>query len=153
MQKHSQNETILYYSLVLIRSAGRFEHIPLRPTIPMIVSSMRRFPNATRVLFFGCAVFWQILVRHNNEENDALALISSTGGLECVVTAVSRNKRVVGLGPVSHLILSYAWEFRATESEAATRAFGGTDRIIPFITGVDEADLGAQNDDGDANDG
>jgi hypothetical protein len=143
---HSERESIQFYCLVLIRAAGRVDRIPHVLSTPVIVSVMRRFQSSSGVLFFGCAVLWQLLTADAN--NEALDLISSCGGLECVVTATAMHGNVFGLPPVAHLILSHAWENRPPDNESATRAFGGTEGVISLITGLSIED----NDDDDIDD-
>ncbi len=138
MAKHPTKETVQFYAMVLIRAIGRADAVPLQPTIDRVIDALRRFPDSSGILFFGCAVMWQLLVRHNNEQNEALTLLSNLGGLEIVTSAVHRHGEIFGLGSVAQLILLYSWEHRPADNESATVAFGGTEDVIPLITGLSD---------------
>jgi hypothetical protein len=135
---YPDNETIQFFGMVLLRAAGRTDPIPLEPAANRVIEALRRFPDASGVLFFSCALMWQLLRFHSTEQNEALMLFTSMGGLEHIISAVNRHNDVYGLVPVVHLILMYAWENRPTENEAATQAFGGSDDIANLITGIDD---------------
>ena len=139
MTEYHDDDTVQFYCLVLVRAAGRAGPLPIESIIPATLAAMREFPDSGGILFFGCAVMYQILIRHDNGQRDALNLITSSGGLECVISAARRHNGVSGLAPVAHLILLHAWENRPTDREnvAATQAFGGTEQIIPLISGLD----------------
>jgi hypothetical protein len=144
MMIYSEKETIQFYCLVLIRAAGRIERISHRPTIPVIISIMRQFEHCSGILFFGCAVLWQLLA--SDVHNDALDLIILEGGLECIVSAVV-NGNAFGIPPVAHLILTHIWENRPPGNEEATRAFGGAEEVISLITGLNPDDNVDEDDD------
>jgi hypothetical protein len=135
---YPKNETIQFFGMVLLRAAGRTDPIPLEPAANRVIAALQRFPDASGVPFFSCALMWQLLRFHNNEQNEALTLFTLMGGLELVISAVHRHNDVYGLGPVAHLILMYAWENRPTENEAATLAFGGSENIANLITGLND---------------
>jgi hypothetical protein len=143
---YPNNETVQFFGMVLLRAAGRTDPVPLEPAANRVMEALKRFPDASGVLFFGCALMWQLLRFHNNEQNEALTLFTSMGGLELVINAVHRHNDVYGLVPVAHLILMYAWENRPTENETATESFGGSDEIANLITGLDD-NLALRNND------
>jgi hypothetical protein len=156
MTAFHDNDTVQFYCLVLVRAAGRAGPLPVESTIAATLAAMRKFPDSGGILFFGSAVMYQILIRHDNGRHDALNLITSSGGLECVVSAARRHNGVSGLAPVAHLILLHAWENRPNdrENEAATQAFGGTEQIVSLLSGLDVGNMmnragGNNNDDDD----
>lgn len=149
--QHPDNDTIQFFGLVLLRAAGRSDPIPLQEAFSRIADAMKRFSDSTGVLFFCCALMWQLLQFHNNDDNEALALLSSNGAMELLLDAVQRRSDVYGLAPVAHLILMYAWEHRPRENEASTRAFGGSEDVASLVSGLDDFDIPANADDEEAN--
>lgn len=144
MMIYPEKESIQFYCLVLIRAAGRVERIPHRPTIPVIISIMRRFEHSRGIQFYGCVVLGHLLA--SDEQNDALDLITSAGGLECIVSAVV-NVNTVGIPSMVHLILTHVWQNRPPDNEEATRAFGGAEEVISLITGQNLDDIAEDDND------
>ncbi|MGK3735738.1 MAG: hypothetical protein ACI8RD_001041 [Bacillariaceae sp.] len=145
MKYHPNDEGVQFYSLILIRTAGRTETIHHQLAVPTIVAAMRRFPDHDGIVFFGSLLFWRILSNDNANTNEALTFISSEGGIESVIAAtIANNGNLVGLATVAHAILIYAWENRPPEQEPAVVAFGGSRQIISLITKFNQ-----RNDDND----
>ena len=135
MNYHPNDEGVQFYSLILIRTAGRTETIHHQLVVPTIVAAMRRFPDHDGIVFFGSLLFWKIISNDNTNTNEALTFISSEGGIESVIAAtISNNGNLVGLATVAHAILIHAWEIRPPEQEPAVVAFGGSREIISLIT-------------------
>lgn len=164
VQEHPNKQNVVFNGLVLVRSAGRHEAIPHLPTIPIAIDAMKRFPDAGGILFFAGAVMWQILTNADNEDNrlnnngheiarERHALIASLGGIECITTAVLNHRQVFGLPPVAHLILNHAWDCRPREEadQAATAAFGGSERVVSLITRLENNDEDGDDNNGDVN--
>jgi hypothetical protein len=149
MKYHPNDEGVQFYSLILIRTAGRTETIHHQLAVPTIVTAMRRFPDHDGIVFFGSLLFWKILSNDNTNTNEALTFISSEGGIESVIAAtISNNGNLVGLATVAHAILIHAWENRPPEQEPAVVAFGGSRQIISLITKFNQRNA-ANNDDDD----
>jgi hypothetical protein len=135
MKYHPDDEGVQFYSLILIRTAGRTETIHHQLVVPTIVATMRRFPDHDGIVFFGSLLFWKIISNDNTNTNEALTFISSEGGIESVIAAtISNNGNLVGLATVAHAILIHAWEIRPPGQEPAVVAFGGSREIISLIT-------------------
>ncbi|KAG7351993.1 hypothetical protein IV203_008041 [Nitzschia inconspicua] len=151
LEKYPDNETVQFFGMVLLRAAGRSDPIPLQLAAKQVVAAFKSFPDTNGVLFFSCALIWQLLQFHNNDQNEALTLLSSNGALDLVIDAVHRHNDVYGLGAVAHLILTYAWENRPMENEAATQAFGGSEDVVQLISGLEDDDFVANNGNDDNN--
>jgi hypothetical protein len=149
MKYHPNDEGVQFYSLILIRTAGRTETIHHQLAVPTIVAAMRKFPDHDGIVFLGSLLFWKILSNDNTNTNEALTFISSEGGIESVIAAtISNNGNLVGLATVAHAILIHAWENRPPEQEPAVVAFGGSRQIISLITKFNERNAANNDDDG-----
>jgi len=144
MEAFPNDNSIQGHCLVLIlRVIGR-EPVPHRSSIGLTIAAMQKFPDSASLQFFACATLREILQRTRGTE--ALELISSGGGIECVLTAVKNHKGIFGLQPMALLVLMQIFEQLQTQSPEATTAFGGSDHVIAIVTNL-HMDLFA----GDAN--
>jgi hypothetical protein len=134
MKDFPNEQSIQGHCLVLILRAVGQEPIPHQSSIRLIISAMRMFPDSSSLQFFACAALREILQRTRGRE--ALDLISSEGGIECVLTAVKNHNGIFGLQPMALLVLMHIWEQVRPQHPAVASAFGGSENAIALVTGL-----------------
>jgi hypothetical protein len=139
MARWPDEQSIQGHNLVLILRAVGQEPIPHQTSIDLILAAMRKFPEYASLQFFACAALREILQHSRGRE--ALDIISSKGGIECVLNAVKRHHDIFGLQPMALLVLMHIWERQLTEQQTSITAFGGSENTIAMITGMRMPDL------------
>jgi hypothetical protein len=124
------------HSLVLlIRSSGRLPmRSMMRDAVHQTVRVMKNYPNTPTLQFFACAVLRELL--EGAAAVHARKCVLEEGGMEYVVKALMHHRDHFGLQPMGLLALMNVLERRTPEEAAATTAFGGDERTVAAITGV-----------------
>lgn len=145
MDRWPLEPSIQGHSLVLlIRAMGQIPGYLVDQAIRYTVRVMKNFPSSANLQFFACAVLREILERMPSEQVRNWVL--EEGGMECIVMSLVNHRESYGLQPMGLLALMNVWERRTPAEAAATVAFGGNERAIATITGVQ---LELVNEDGD----
>jgi hypothetical protein len=97
--------------------------------IPLI---MKNHPTKVTLQFFGCVVLREILERIPTPTIRQKVL--DEGGVENVVSALQNHRDTYGIQPMGVLVLLNIYEHQTAAEVAATRAFGGSQRVIAVIS-------------------
>jgi hypothetical protein len=139
MRVYPSEQSIQCHCLVLLLRGVAIQTCAsvLESAILLILMAMRNYEECASIQFFACAALREILQRTlARNDRTALRVISSTGGIECVLKAVETHRDIFGLQPVALLFLMHLWEERSPDQEPAVTAFGGGDHVIGLVSGL-----------------
>lgn len=121
--------------VLLIRGAGRLPMRYTKDAIRLTVQVMKNYPSTPTLQFFSCAVLRELL-EGAPATSHVRKWVLEEGGMECVVWALVHHRDHFGLHPMGLLALMNVLEHRTPGEAAATTAFGGDERAVAAITGV-----------------
>ena len=139
MERYPEEQAVQGHGLVLfLRAIGRdpaASEALITSAIRAILTAMKNFPDSSSIQFFGCAALREILLRLGRGR-EAVRLMSSLGGIECVLDAVEKHRDIFGLQPMALLFLMNVWEQRNNNEQDAVTAFGGNDNVVALVAGL-----------------